>query len=52
MTEDDPDDELQRVSRRIMGGGRRSPVPRAPARLLDTLPDPAPLRSGGDPRRR
>ncbi|SFW82578.1 SRPBCC family protein [Amycolatopsis australiensis] len=47
----DPDDEFQRVSRRIMGGGWRSHVPRALARLLDTLADPAPLRSGGDPRR-
>jgi uncharacterized protein YndB with AHSA1/START domain len=47
----DPDDEFQRVSRRIMGGGWRSRVPAALARLLDTLPGPAPLPSGGDPRR-
>jgi uncharacterized protein YndB with AHSA1/START domain len=47
----DPDDEFERVSRRIMGGGWRSHVPRALARLLDALDDPAPLRSSGDPRR-
>jgi uncharacterized protein YndB with AHSA1/START domain len=41
----------EHVSRRIMGGGWRSHVPRALARLLDALPDPAPLRSAGDPRR-
>ncbi|WP_410622229.1 SRPBCC family protein [Amycolatopsis sp. cmx-8-4] len=48
----DPDDEFQRMSRRIMGGGWRSHVPRALARLLDTLTDEAQLPSGGDPRRR
>jgi uncharacterized protein YndB with AHSA1/START domain len=41
----DPDDEFQRVSRRIMGGGWRSHVPRALARLLDSLPDPTPFPS-------
>jgi len=40
----DPDDEFERVSRRIMGGGWRSHVPRALARLLETLPDPSPFR--------
>jgi len=34
----DPGDEFQQVSRRIMGDGWRSHVPRGLARLLDALP--------------
>ena len=48
----DASDEFQRMARRIMGGGWRSHLPRALARLLDTLPDPPRLPSDGDPSRR
>ncbi|MEV6900573.1 SRPBCC domain-containing protein [Amycolatopsis sp. NPDC051372] len=34
----DPDDEFERVSRRIMGAGWRSHVPRALERVLSALP--------------
>lgn len=35
----DPDDDFQRMSRRIMGGGWRTGVPKALARVLDEMPD-------------
>ncbi|KFU82524.1 Uncharacterized conserved protein YndB, AHSA1/START domain [Amycolatopsis lurida] len=38
----DPDDEFQRMSRRIMGGGWRTGVPKALARVLDEMPDQKP----------
>ncbi|WET82973.1 hypothetical protein P3102_18060 [Amycolatopsis sp. QT-25] len=35
----DPDDEFQRMARRVMGGGGRTGVSKALARVLDEMPD-------------
>ncbi|WP_329047293.1 hypothetical protein OG738_34295 [Amycolatopsis sp. NBC_01488] len=47
----DPDDESSGSPSTTWAAAGASTC-RGLARLLDTLPDPAPLRSGGDPRRR